>query len=395
MSPRPQASAQADFLKNPRTLSPSDCLDEVLAGPQEPTPIPPAGLPIYLYGAGRLGKLILPVLRKYGHAPAVLLDANRSLQGTAIEGLPVLVPDEVPVAIRARTLVLVCVVTAPYEPIERSLKAAGFVHVWPLYDFIDTLQPPPMLNGWRWGDVSREDEAAIRDVYRGLADATSRAHYVQMLAWRIRRWEVGFPDAPVLLDDKYFPAGIVPLLAEENVLDAGAYDGTFLKIARRAMGERLQAYLGLEPDPDNFTVLEKFVRSWEGALAAQLLPCALAGRQGKRGFLANGMASRMLEQGEADFEADTLTLDDLTERFAATYVKLHLEGMELPVLRSGLRYLRRHRPVLVVTAYHNRDGLYALYHQLAGHLPDYRYHFRLHGFSGNSAYLYAVPVERG
>jgi hypothetical protein len=73
---------------------------------------------------------------------------------------------------------------------------------------------------------------------------------------------------------------------------------------------------------------------------------------------------------------------------------MHLEGHELAALCGGLQTLQAQRAILIITAYHNRDGMAELPLWLAAHLPDYRFLFRLHGWCGTAAVIYALPTER-
>lgn len=77
-----------------------------------------------------------------------------------------------------------------------------------------------------------------------------------------------------------------------------------------------------------------------------------------------------------------------------TYMKIHFEGKELPFLEANLAYLVTHRPILAVTCYHNRDGLWKIPKFMMDNLPDYRFLFQLHSYMGQGAVLYAIPKER-
>ena len=86
------------------------------------------------------------------------------------------------------------------------------------------------------------------------------------------------------------------------------------------------------------------------------------------------------------------TLDSLG--VPATFIKLHVEGAEPAVLAGGMETILRYRPVLCLTAYHARSGLWRLPLQLMDNLSGYRFLFRLHGWCGTGAVLYALPEER-
>lgn len=77
-----------------------------------------------------------------------------------------------------------------------------------------------------------------------------------------------------------------------------------------------------------------------------------------------------------------------------TFIKLHLEGAELAVLRGAERTLRSARPIVAATVYHNDDGIWKTPLWMMRNLKDYRFLFRLHSWCGTGAVLYAIPSER-
>ena len=88
---------------------------------------------------------------------------------------------------------------------------------------------------------------------------------------------------------------------------------------------------------------------------------------------------------------EAVQLDDLELR--PTFIKLHLEGAELAALRGVEKTLRRCRPRIAATVYHNRDGLWRTLKHLADTLENYRFYFRLHAWCATGAVAYAVPDE--
>jgi hypothetical protein len=76
------------------------------------------------------------------------------------------------------------------------------------------------------------------------------------------------------------------------------------------------------------------------------------------------------------------------------YIELHAEGYELQSLEANLSYLQEYRPILCVTVYHSRDGLWKIPFYLYQNLKNYSFLFRMHAYMGQSAVLYCIPNER-
>lgn len=352
--------------------------------------------PVVLYGAGELGQLAAAWCRDFGASVLGVIDADavRWRDHPAWRGCRVLAPDDAPPDWRREHRLLVCISTLPQAPLAADLLAQGWAQVQPFYDFVDGWPVRhPLNNGWRsdlpGGGLAL---ARLREVLDGWGDAASRAHHLQFLAWRCRRLEWSFPGAPVVPAERYF----VPELAAcwrpgERILDGGAYHGGMLA---RWVGERpgwLDRAWAVEPDPGNFAVLEGWHARLPQARRIELHRVALGRRAGARRFVAGqGYGSRLWASGSSVVEA--VRLDDLP--WTPSCVKLHLEGGEWAALCGGASMLAVQRPLLALTVYHRRDGLWAAASHLMRTLPDYRWLFRIHGWVGTAAVIYGLPRER-
>jgi FkbM family methyltransferase len=355
----------------------------------------PVQRPLVLYGAGKLGHLAAELFTALGIPVAYAVDRSPPPSGLLDDRIPVLVPEAVPVADRDRHLIAVCVVTAPYVPIRDFLLEAGWRHVRPVYDVLEAYADRlPMGNGWFAGQLSADDRAQVATVLDAWHDDESRAAHLQFLAWRVAREEWSFAGAPVRIDDRYFIEPVVAALGGgERFLDAGAHHGVVISRWLRIVDGHFQSILAVEADRDNAARLRALVAGLPADVVERIrvVECALAAKAGRYPF-AHGMdlASRLM--AGADGDAPACRLDDLD--YPLTFGKIHLEGGELDALKGGVETLQRWRPILAVTVYHNRDGLWQTPGFLMGILPDYRFLMRLHAWCGTGAVVYAIPVER-
>lgn len=349
---------------------------------------------VVLYGAGEMGAMMLDLLPPAGIEVIGLVDRRAEEIGPRFRGRPVHTPANVPSTWRDELPILVCMVKTPWQPMRQQLRAQGWRRVQHALDFAaDNGVPAALDNGW----ASTLDEPcanAIWHVFEQLADPCSRAHYAQMVAWRVARQEWAFDDAPVNTEDRYFPADVIPAPRnDERWLDGGAHHGGATRSFLAWCRQQFDRVLAFEPDPEHVAAWQRWCAGVPPELAARiaLRECGLGETTGRALLRAGrGYASCI---GEGPLEVELQCLDDVHD-FAASFVKLHLEGSEGPALRGGLGYLARHRPIVAVTCYHRPDGLHQLQSLLIEGLPDYRFHFRNHGWCGNSAVFYAVPKHR-
>lgn len=356
---------------------------------------PPIDKPGVLYGAGNLGRLAAAVLEAQDVPIAYAIDRNPPPDGLLLGRIPVLRPEDAPAADHARCQVAVCVVLAPYAPIRDFLQDLGWRHIAPFYDLADAYAGrEPLNNGWFAGALDDTDQAQIAAVLDAWDDDHSRAAHLQFLAWRVARDEWQFDGAPVDTGNRYFiPPVLAALRPDERFLDTGAWHGSVSQRFIAETGGRFGEIVAIEADRGNLPILRNTFAALpaDQALRTRILDCALADHDGEQAFAhGHDLTSRLMPDAPGTAPCRSLDSLDLPLGFA----KLHLEGGELAALTGARRVLQRDRPLLAITAYHNRDGLWRLPALLMGLLSDYRFLFRMHAWCGTGAVLYAIPRER-
>ena len=97
------------------------------------------------------------------------------------------------------------------------------------------------------------------------------------------------------------------------------------------------------------------IAGWARAARAAVHDCALSDDEGEALF-HDGLdyASQLSSTGRMRVMRRRLDALDL----APTFIKLHLEGAELPALKGARATLLKHRPIVAATVYHNDDGIW-------------------------------------
>lgn len=357
----------------------------------------PVDKPLALYGAGSLGHMARDYLDRIGIPICYVIDSNaQALRNDAFwQGTPVFTPDEVTAEMRQGMLLALCVVTAPYAPLAHQLADAGWNDVVPFYDIAEHYRDRhPLSNGWFAPPFSPTELDNMSKVLRMWDDDTSRAHHLQFIAWRRLREEWAFQDAKVDTSNRFFIPEVLAVLNErERFLDAGAYHGQVTLSFLLHMKNRCEAIWDVEPDGDSRAQLQKAIASLDTALREKIavLPWVLGASNASSPFFSGlGYASQCTPLGTKRLPCRTIDSLGLSPSF----IKLHLEGMELATLEGARETLRRYRPVIVATLYHNDDGLWRTPLWLGKNLPDYQLTFRLHAWCGTGATAYAIPKKR-
>jgi FkbM family methyltransferase len=371
-------------------------LGEIAALPPAPGPRK-AEKPLILYGAGNLGRMAKVLLDRIGIPVEAVVDANaREIRHDPFwQGTRLLAPDEVDTSQRSDCLLAVTIATLPWHSIAAPLRDAGWGDVTPFYDVAEAYRDRhPLGNGWFAGALDATDLRETAWVLDQWQDDASRAHHLQFIAWHCLREDWTFADAPVIADNRFFIPEIVRVLHDDEAFaDLGAHTGTTCRRFIDEVQGRFRAIWAIEPDPDNLAALHGVIAGLPVALRERIAVLALAVSDAAREaafFPGLGYASQCSLLGRERVRTQPLDALELTPSF----VKLHLEGAELAALKGARDTVRRHRPIVVVTTYHDRTGIWKLPCWLMRELDDYVFHLRTHSWCGTGAVAYCIPRER-
>jgi FkbM family methyltransferase len=388
--------AQVKYAKAPDRKAARELLRKIAKNPVFFVPRK-VNKPLILYGAGSLGKMAKEYFERLGIPFLFVVDANPDLhrRDPFWTGVDVLGIQDVPIELRENALLAICVVTAPFFQVTAPLKEQGWRNVVPFYDIAEAYRDRhPLSNGWHSGTLSNDDVYGIESVLCRWEDDISRAHHLQFLSWRSLREEWFFNDAPVTTHDRYFIPQVLSILHDHEVfVDIGAHHGEVSIRFLDAVKNQYRGIYAIEPDVENFSQLRNLLEEYMSAERRKihLLTYALGSVTDEKCFYHGlGYASQFSELGQT--EVDVRCLDDLL--IPATFVKIHVEGWERSTISGGLETIINNRPILTVTSYHNREGLWNLPAQTMACLDKYAYYFRLHSWHGTGGVIYALPRER-
>ena len=86
-----------------------------------------------------------------------------------------------------------------------------------------------------------------------------------------------------------------------------------------------------------------------------------------------GRNSAVADSGRR-IEADSL--DNLLGKAPLTFLKMDVEGSEARAILGSANAIRRHKPKLMISAYHRSEDLFALPLQIQRIQPGYRFYLR-------------------
>lgn len=128
----------------------------------------------------------------------------------------------------------------------------------------------------------------------------------------------------------------------------------------------------------------------------QVVPCGLAASKSTICFNDTGTAENSLLE-EGDTSVDLVSLDDFAEaeiKIRVGFIKADLEGMGLQMLQGAEKTIRKYKPVLSLSIYHNSDEFFDIYKTLKSWNLGYRFKIvTLEPSSSGEVTLLAMPKD--
>lgn len=348
--------------------------------------------PVILYGAGNLGKMAKNFF-DYLNIPFLYVvdrNAGRYKNDKCWQNINIIHPDDVKETDKKNCLLIVCVITIPLIALQDELKNNGWKNIAFFYDISESYKDHyPLSNGWFLGKSGKKEKDFIKKVFFSLTDDISRSYYTQFLAWRKLRVELLFNNLEINNDNRFFIPEITGILQENEIfVDCGAYIGFVTEKFLSIVNNKYKAIYSIEPDFNNFKMLETRLKD---ILNATTIKCALSDKNSRKKFYQGfNFASKLSKNGNDLIK--TAAFDSL--KIPATFIKMHLEGGELDALKGAVNTIKKYRPIIAITIYHNSDGAWKIPLFLINNAKNYRYYIRLHSWGGTGAVFYAIPEEK-
>jgi FkbM family methyltransferase len=347
--------------------------------------------PLVLCGSGQLGRATLTGLNKVGVTPVAFADNNVAIQGTTVEGVPVLSPQQAASRFGQFAVFVVTVFTA--RPLVAQLQTLGvrvasaravfFQHPEAFLPYFSIDVPQTVAN----------QSAAIMECFDLWADWHSASEFVDQIGWHLL--EPGELREATPASETYFPSDIVHLKNDVSFVDCGAFDGDSVRALLERAGDGVREILALEPDPTNYLKLTAFVAALPEHVRSRIQTARVAvhsHRQKLRFASAAGAASSLLSRGDTD--VDAAPLDEILAGRNPTLVKIDIEGAEPDAIAGATTTLKAKAPTVAICLYHRREHLWQLPLAIQAVNSQYAFHLRRHSDGCWETVCYAIGPGR-
>lgn len=207
-----------------------------------------------------------------------------------------------------------------------------------------------------------------------LADEASRQVFWNLAAYKLTG-KLCYLAATASPREEAF-SQLLQLGDQEAYVDLGAYTGDTLAEFLAATGGRFSSICAWEPDPKSY---RKLCRRAEqlGIVPdsrVQLLQLAAWEEPASLCFAPRAGRNSAVAAGGQPVPADSV--DHVMGKAPVTFLKMDIEGSEAAALLGAANTIRRHRPKLMISAYHRSEDLFALPLQIQRIQPGYRLYLR-------------------
>ena len=189
------------------------------------------------------------------------------------------------------------------------------------------------------------------------------------------------------LENQYFDLGNQYFdLENQYFADVGALDGeTTRYFLHHFPGGH--SYL-FEPNPASYELAKKNLKDHE---KAEFFPYGCYDRNGTLRFApcrTDAGSATVSEKG--DLEIEVRRLDDVLRGRNVTFIKMDIEGSEIPALRGAKEIIETQKPKLAICVYHKPEDIWEIPELILGYVPEYRLYLRHYSITYTETVLYAV-----
>lgn len=218
-----------------------------------------------------------------------------------------------------------------------------------------------------------------------LQDKKSKEIFVKLISYRLTADPTYMEGFSVSLKDQYF-SSFVGSQDGAIFVDCGGFDGDTTEEFICRYPNYGKVYL-FEPETSN---LIKAKQRLKDIRDIEFIPFGVSDSSGTLFFNSEeGSASSISSSGTATI--DVVTLDDaIKERIS--FIKMDLEGWELPALKGGRNHISEDHPILALAVYHRMKDFWTLPDYVLSLRQDYSIHLRHYTEGWSESVMYFIPA---
>lgn len=199
-----------------------------------------------------------------------------------------------------------------------------------------------------------------------------------------------------MIDDmslrQYFDLPYMSCTEEEVFVDAGGFDGKTSKLFIQWCSNQYKKIYVLEPERKNIIQCEKNLL--EEKAKFEIIPYGLWNKEHRLSFIENANGTSHISENTVVNEADStfIPVDSLDHLISdnVTFIKMDIEGAEYEAIKGAEQTIKKCRPKLAISIYHNDEDIWELPQLIMDIHPDYKLYLRHYSIAQAETVLYAI-----
>jgi len=226
--------------------------------------------------------------------------------------------------------------------------------------------------------ISREffktNESRVNSVANLLADSESKNTFLSVINFRCTGNKKNVPYHGE--QNQYFINDFFKYGTEEVLIDCGAYTGDTIENFLALPGIGYKKIIAFEPDRTNCKILsEKFKNNPK----INILNAGVFESDGKMNFSeTEDCVSSIQEDGKSSINTRSIDSVCSDSEDKVTFIKMDIEGAELPALRGAKETILRYKPRLAICIYHSDQEMLSIAEYIHSIVPEYKLYVRQH-----------------
>lgn len=348
---------------------------------------------IIIFGASDSGSWAANLLRQHNIFPKCYCDNSPRKWGEFKNGLCIRSYED---AMQEYNDAAICIASMWQEDIYNQICEFNPSLSEHVYDVLTTMawETSECLFKSSEREYIKKNENAFVNLYQELADDYSKKTLEGILNYRLTRDKQYLKNIKSnensYLDSSILSAGQIQKIAENIIIDGGAFDGDTVEMFAQTIGNRnalnIHCY---EADSRNYEIIEDKIQNgkWK---SHQIFvhKTALWDKKGKIGFGGDGLSGHAAPNANIQISAERI--DDYPyERIGL--IKLDIEGAERNALHGAVDTIKKYKPILAICAYHLQDDLLVLSDFIKSLNCGYKIILRHYMLSAGDTILYGIP----
>lgn len=315
--------------------------------------------PIVLYGMGNGADKIVSVLKNKEIPFKGIFASSGFVRNKTVYGLPL----ESYSTLKERfgkMIVLLCFGTHRADVMENIKRISKEQELY-------APEVPVVGQGLFNKEYYEENRGEFEKIYSLLADEKSKSTFQNIIKYKISGKIDYLTECEADPQEPYI--SFLNNRGNEVILDLGAYNGdTALEFS--AVFPDYSKIIAVEPDKKTY---KKLLLNTENVRDIDCHNICISDFTGRGLFLMNGGRNSLVGEGE---ETDFITVDDLGLRENVTLIKMDVEGEEAKAIIGAKETILRHKPRLIISAYHRTEDFLRLPKEVFSIRNDYKIYMR-------------------